>query len=492
MAQVEFGEGDRYPLAVGAGSAAITDIDGDGWRDVVICERIESVIVFRNRGDGTLARLYSLYEPAREYNDIQAADFNQDGHADLAWLSSYGRSYSVQVWYGRGDGIGGRFEEIALSRPAAGLVVADVSGDGRLDLIVTDARSIIPMARVFRNEGTSFVPGDSAALPFYNNLSPVAGDVDGDGDTDLAVLSLDDEHDYMYGWKLNESQVWVLFNDGTGAFPEGRAVMLPFGGGSWGEDLFPHSLRFGDLDGDGDLDFALAAISPDVGDKPLNLLLFENLSDGTQFTQRLSMIIGEALIDTQVVMSDLDTDGDLDLAMSARQDIWVTENAGSFVFGAPHRLSDRFPWGRSVLAADLGSDGQADLVVAGAWEFVVASNISPYDGPVLEHTPLKRDRPVTMTVSQAQPAERVYFLYSREDAGNSVGIQQLGGITLDLLDPIQIIGSAVADVNGIAELTINLPPNAPLTTVVIQAVIRRGPGGADSVKTPFRTARILP
>jgi len=35
-----------------------------------------------------------------------------------------------------------------------------------------------------------------------------------------------------------------------------------------------------------------------------------------------------------------------------------------------------------------------------------------------------------------------------------------------------------------------MPPRAPLTEVVLQAVIRRGPGGADSVKTPFRTARI--
>lgn len=492
FAQIEFGVPDRHQLAVGAGSAAITDIDGDSWRDVVICERMESIIVFRNQGDGTLERLYSLYEPARAYNSIQAADLDRDGDPDLAWLSSHGIVHSLRVWYNRGDGLGGRFAEVSLSRPGAGLVVADVSGDGLSDLIVTDARGGGSMARVFRNEGTSFVPGPSAALPFINNLSPVAGDLDGDGDTDLAVLSLDDEHDYMYGWKLDQSQVWILFNDGTGTFPEGRPVPLPFGGGSWGEDLFPHSLRLGDLDGDGDLDMAVAATARDYGGLPLSVVLLENLGDGRQFSRRLSMTMGESLVETHVLLNDMDTDGDLDLAMSAWPGIWVAENSGSFAFREPHRLPDRFPNGRSVLAADLGSDGQSDLVVAGSYEFVVARNMSPYTGPVLDHSVLKRGRPATMTVTDAQPGERVYFLYSREGAGNSVGIRQLGGITLDLVDPIQLIGSAVADANGVAELTITIPPNAPLTTVVMQAVIRRGPGGDDSVKTPFRTARIQP
>ncbi|MCL4197940.1 MAG: VCBS repeat-containing protein [Phycisphaerales bacterium] len=490
FAQIEFGEADFYPLALGVSGVAVADMDGDGWRDVVVCERIESVTVFHNGGNGTLIRLGSLFQPTYEFTDIHAADLDADGHCDLVWIRASAGSGSLHVAYGRGNGGTGRVEIIPLPRLGGSLDVADVTGDGRPDLIVTDARRTAPMVRVFRNVGQSFVPGETAALPWINNVSLVTGDLDGDGDTDLAVLSLDDEFDSMYGWKLNAAQVCILLNDGTGGFPEGRTVTLPYGGGSWGDDLHPVSLRLGDLDGDRDLDLVVVAMPLDNAGGPLDLLPIESMHFGTAFELHAALVIPSARIVAEVAVGDLDSDGDLDLIVKAENELWSVENHGSFELAPPTFTGMGTYGGPSMAMADLDGDGRIDLVEGHRFGMDVMMNVTPYDGPLLELPPLKRGQPATMTVSDAQPGERVYFLYSREGAGNSVGIRQLGGITLDLVDPIQLIGSAVADSNGVAELTITIPPNAPLTTVVMQAVIRRGPGGVDSVKTPFRTARI--
>lgn len=492
IGQIQFGQPESYPLAAGVGGVAVTDMDGDGWRDVVVCERIESTFVFRNRGDGTFSRLGSLYQPMQALSAIRASDFDGDGHSDLVWIRTLGSACSLQVMYGRGDGGAKRFEVVPMPRRVASLEVADVTGDGHPDLIVVDERASSPMVRAYRNEGGQFVPGEVASLPWINNVSLVTGDIDGDGDTDLAVLSKDDAFDSMYGWKLYEAQVRILYNDGQGAFPYGHTIVLPYGGGWWGEDPHPVSLRLGDLDGDRDLDLVLAALRLDNPEDDLELLPIESLDFGGAFNLHAPLIVPDALIIAEVAVGDLDTDGDLDVIVKAGGDLWSVENHGGFEFAPPTFTGMGTFGGPSMATADLDGDGSIDLIEGHVSGMDVMMNVTPFHGPLLELPPLKRGRPATMTVTDAQPGERVHFLYSREGAGNSVGIQQLGGITLDLLDPIQLIGSAVANSNGVAELTVNIPPNAPLTTVVMQAVIRRGPGGVDSVKTPFRTARILP
>jgi hypothetical protein len=94
-----------------------------------------------------------------------------------------------------------------------------------------------------------------------------------------------------------------------------------------------------------------------------------------------------------------------------------------------------------------------------------------------------------LQVTDAQPGETVRFLYSLNEPGNGLGQPNLGGITLDILNAKQL-GSAIADQTGTATLTRTIPANAPLRNVTLQAVIRRGQNGQDSVKTPFKTTRI--
>ncbi|MCC6908463.1 MAG: VCBS repeat-containing protein [Phycisphaerales bacterium] len=488
LAQIEFATPDVYLLAAGAGGVTIADMNNDGWSDVIANERIESTIVFLNQGDGLLLRFGSLYEPGAVLSQIRSADFDHDGNQDLVWIQTMIGQASLQIAYGRGDGRVSRTIAVSLPRAAGSITVADVTGDGWVDVIVADARGSSPLARVYRNERGTLVAGETMLLPWLDNVSLVSGDLDGDGDVDFAILSLDNIHDYMYGWKLDASEVRIFWNDGSGSFPTSRPVHLPFGGGGYGEDPMPRTLQVADLEGDGDLDLVVGAAVPQNPGRPVDVLTIEGRLGGTQFLLRDHHLVGSAVGETSIAAGDLDTDGDIDLLVKGSRDTWLLEADGQFGF-EPARLvlSPRYS-GAVLTLSDLDGDGRFDAVDGGA-ELAVYPNITPYNGPVLEHGLLKRGTPVTMTVTDAQPGEQVHFLYSLRGAGNSLGIWQIG-MTLDLLDPIQVIGRAVADANGVAALTVNVPPSAPLTTVMMQSLIRRGTGGVDSVKTPFRTARI--
>ena len=114
------------------------------------------------------------------------------------------------------------------------------------------------------------------------------------------------------------------------------------------------------------------------------------------------------------------------------------------------------------------------------------------EGPILTQSPLVRGQQATLQVANALPGERVFFAHSRAGIGNGPCVGALGGLCLDLLSPIVRLGSSLAGGNGTALLNRNLPPNVPLVTIHTQAAIRRGPGGADSVKTNTVTDTIQP
>ena len=78
-------------------------------------------------------------------------------------------------------------------------------------------------------------------------------------------------------------------------------------------------------------------------------------------------------------------------------------------------------------------------------------------------------------------------------AANTIaGIALLGGMNLDLKDPIFKMGFGIADGDGVATMNQFIPGGAPLITVGTQAIIRRGSGGSESVKSNFITAPVLP
>ncbi len=96
----------------------------------------------------------------------------------------------------------------------------------------------------------------------------------------------------------------------------------------------------------------------------------------------------------------------------------------------------------------------------------------------------------TFAVSNVAPGERVWFLYSLAGEGEGPSVPRLGGLSLDLMAPVEILGVSEADETGIATLDALVPPGAPPIQVWFQAVIPRGSGGVSSVKSNVTTDTI--
>jgi hypothetical protein len=106
--------------------------------------------------------------------------------------------------------------------------------------------------------------------------------------------------------------------------------------------------------------------------------------------------------------------------------------------------------------------------------------------PMLMQDALARGQTAQFLVAGAHPGET-----SLSGEGEGPCSPQLGGLCVDLLDP-SAFGEATADDSGTATLTHVIPATAPLgQRISIQAVIQRGPDGADSVKTNVITSRVM-
>ncbi|MEW5988873.1 MAG: glycosyl hydrolase family 28-related protein [Chloroflexota bacterium] len=84
----------------------------------------------------------------------------------------------------------------------------------------------------------------------------------------------------------------------------------------------------------------------------------------------------------------------------------------------------------------------------------------------------------TLTVINANPNEQITFVQSTAGPGPGPCPPPLGGLCLDILNPVAILGRVRADSTGTAVFT--TPFAGPIW---VQAVAKRGAAGADSVKT---------
>ncbi len=240
----------RRPVAVG-----IADFLGQGFQDIVVGEfgdalgRLASYRLEQSRWD----RQYLI--PRSGCVSVKIRDLDKDGHPDIIALMTQGRE---GVYFLRNDGKGG-FTTIPLvehppSYGSSSLELADLNGDGRIDLIVTcgDNADYSEIYKPYHGVYV-YLQGEDGRFeqaffhPIHGAYQVMARDFDLDGDIDLAVVGFFSDFigrpqdSFVY---LENLGVPGKLEFAVGGFPEtnlGRWILIDAG----------------DVDGDGDEDIVL-------------------------------------------------------------------------------------------------------------------------------------------------------------------------------------------------------------------------------------------
>ncbi len=339
-------------------SIAAADIDNDGDLDL-----------FTGRdGTGNQLKVWenTLIHPELSYkvegydvgasvanvNDVSLGDLDADGDLDMVSITDSGEDYEVIAWQNDGlpyENTWTQFNLGAISDNVEALVLADLDQNGDLDVVIGSGSSEDYELIAFENDGTPFSGIWSsynlgATSEDINDLSVL--DVDRDGDPDLVTVCDSGEDYELIAWK----------NDGT-----------PYNGvwasndiGTSSADV--HAVGLGDLDKDGDVD----VVSGGHSDEDYELIAWQN--DGTPFTDTWSSQNLGASSDSvnSVALGDLDQDGDLDVVSGSGSaedyeliawqndgtpftDTWSSNDVGT---------TDSV---RDVVLADMDRDGDLDV-----------------------------------------------------------------------------------------------------------------------------------
>lgn len=291
------------------GGIVAGDLNEDGILDLAVADHCQGVFTYLGSADGSWTMVTKAMYPkvlmsaddlVGDYlgaEDIDVADVNGDGHLDLVVMSN--DAAGINLYHG--DGTGGGWERAGVGLPSEGagnrVMFVDLNNDGHQDVLAAHCDG----PRVYFGNGKGIFSDGSTGLPsprigcLYRGTA--VADVNNDGLLDIASAN------------------WV----------NGPEVYLQQADGSWKQtaDVFPNmmggavGLDLGDLNGDGIVDMAVTGrIENEVG---MVYGIFVLYGDGERwYHDSTTNLPGHGLKFTWgVTISDMNGDGKADLAVGS-------------------------------------------------------------------------------------------------------------------------------------------------------------------------------
>ncbi len=361
---VSFGMATSFTVGAGIRSLAIADLNGDGRPDLVAADA-NGVSVLLDTGSGYGAP--TTY--AVSAFELAVADLNGDGAPDVAFIGT-GPSANASVGILFNQGAQGLAAPVyyyyATFSQAEAIAAADVTGDGRPDVVISESGFSMTGLAVFANTGGGTFGAvqftEHGIFPYYLPDSLAVGDFNGDGIADVVIGAVGRD---------NPANVEVLLGNGSGGFTFGsyQPSAIPEPGGPAGYEIVtnPASVAVGDANGDGHADLLLidstGTVYPPSGTGvPGTSGVVVLYGDGTGGFPTDGFYATDAG-PVAATVADVTGDGHPDLIVAVAGGVDVLQGDGAGGFGAPAFL----PTGETALSvqvADVNGDGAPDIVLA--------------------------------------------------------------------------------------------------------------------------------
>ncbi|MBL8900495.1 MAG: VCBS repeat-containing protein [Planctomycetes bacterium] len=266
------------------------DLDGDGDLDLVAARYADAAQILWNDGSASFTAGPTLAFSGVTGSDPEIADFDGDGRADIALLSSSTgvAGTFVQLFFDDGSLAYAATASVILSSRASALASIELDGRAPRELVAsTSSGALLSLAS---NGGRSFVEASIGAATYGTRIEQVV-DLDRDGREDLVLSGLASS-----GSGFATNGVSLAYGNGSGGIRDVRVLYA-------GSNLVQMA-HAGAFDATGSLDIAVAFAG--------ELLLWTSRSSiPAEVSLPAYRVLGSS--PSAATVGDLDGDGDLDL-----------------------------------------------------------------------------------------------------------------------------------------------------------------------------------
>ena len=363
-----FASSQEFQVGTSPSSVNTLDINGDGKLDIAVVNfGDDSISVLENAsqpGSPILRFLQQeIFPVGTNPIAIAAVDLNGDGRPDLV-AANYNNDNTISILLNSTAPTGARFsvgprQDVYLNNnsDANSVVVADINGDGIMDLLAAD--NFGGSVTVLLNET---LPGDAnlsfgqrQTFSFGQILSTVAvADVNGDGRPDVVVTDRE------------ENCVWVLLN----TTPPGSSSVSFADPVSFATGAAPDSVAIADFNGDGKPDIVVNNPTTGGGGTTISVLVNSTASGALVPSFEAQQVIDVGDAGGRLAAADIDGDGRPDLLITNFSSDTVSLLLNRTSFGANMvAFSSALtfavgPRPGSIAVSDLNGDGKLDLIIA--------------------------------------------------------------------------------------------------------------------------------
>jgi hypothetical protein len=342
---------DGLPTSGTYFGVAFGDVNEDGKLDLVGAADGSGLRVFLGDGTGSWTAVSSHPATSGGYGDVVLDDYDDDGHLDILAGSpgnGAGNPRGLHLW--KGDGKGG-FSDVTSGSGLPtnghwrGVDFGDVNGDGDTDIAACSGYGSSEGIHVYLGDGSGKFEDASTGLPGSQDRDSnvVLADFNGDGNLDLAAGGAAGVDVYLVTKGPRGNLVWTQSSTGL---PDSR--MSGISTADWNKD--------------GSVDLVISAYNAGGGN---GVYAYKNSGNGGRWTSSSSGLPDDGDYIENAV-GDLDGDGNADILTAGSYGgeygihVYYGDGSGSWAESSPG-----FTTNVQYVGVDIGDyDGDATLDIA--------------------------------------------------------------------------------------------------------------------------------